>query len=240
MIVFYLFYMKSGTLGSIYGKTNIIVYVIKDLFGMCNEVIVTPAVNKPAWFIGTVVIFYIIAPILIFIVNKIKQYDFILLMLSFVPWILFLFGIKIGQTTDSTLYYLTAFILGMLLAKHRLLDVAVKEVNKPTFVVIVLFAALLIAVARLLLGIVLDVVFALNLVLLSVIIYKRVKIVDIVVKYIGKVELFIYLLHGFTLVFFTYHISNPVLLRIIAVTSVIILATIFNYAHNTIKKRVMT
>ena len=239
MIAYYLFYFKSGTLGSVYGKTNTVGYVIKDLFGMCNEGIVTPAINKPAWFIGTVVIFYIIAPVLVLIVNKIKQYDFFILILSFIPWILFLFGIKVGETTDSTLYYLVAFILGILLAKHHLLDVAVNKIKKPWFVVAVVLATLLTASARLLAGIMLDVAFAMCLVLLFIIIYKRLAIVDTVISYMGKIELFIYLLHGFTLTFFMYHISNPILLRIAAVISVIIVATIFNYVFNIIKKRVM-
>lgn len=240
MIVYYLFYLKSGTLGSVYGKTNTVAYAIKDLFGMCNEGIVTPAINKPAWFIGTVVIFYIISPIIVFIVNKIKQYDILLLMISFVPWILFLFGITIGETTDSTIYYLVAFVLGILLAKHHLLDKILSKVNKPWFVATVILATLLTAAARLLTGMVVDVAFAMSLILLFVIVYKRITIVDKVISYMGKIELFIYLLHGFTLVFFMYHISNPILLRVIAVASVIIIATIFNYVFNIIKKRVVT
>ena len=239
MIVYYLFYLKSGTLGSVYGKTNTVVYVIKDLLGMCNEGIVTPTINKPTWFIGTVVIFYIIAPILVLVVNKIRQYDVLLLALSFIPWILFLFGIRIGETTDSTLYYLVAFVLGIILAKHHLLDTTVSMIKKPWFVVVVVLATLLTMVARILSGIVLDAVFATSLILLFMIIYKRISIVDIVISYLGKVELFIYLLHGFTLIFFMYHISNSILLRVAAVASVIILATIFNYVFNIIKKRVI-
>ncbi len=185
--------LREGSLLAIY-KNDVMVSFFKDIFGLCHFGKPSNSLNLSSWFIGTIIIFYISFPILYWLMNSLKKLDWIIVIFSAVPTILFAFNIKI-YNFDSIVYYIFAFTLGMLVAKRSILDyIADYKVTWIRFILIGIFFVIC-CLLRLVWGLAFDTLFALTSIVFFTIVFKKIDIVDKIFLFLGKREMFIYLFH---------------------------------------------
>ena len=128
------------------GIKSIIKCVI-DILGIAG-LAGTRTVIGVGWFMSAIVVYYILFPVLFWVCKKI---GILAVALSYIPWIIYLILPGTPFHTDSWLFYLSAFMLGIVLVQKNYLDNLKEKAGVLpliiSFVVLVLAAALRIAIA---------------------------------------------------------------------------------------------
>lgn len=234
-LIYTLIYM--GSIDVVY-KKSIVVSFIKDCFGLCHIGYPTNSLNGVSWFIGAILIFYICFPLLFWTIKKLKNFDWILVLLSAISLILYAFGIEL-YLYDSIVYYAFAFVLGMFIAKRQLFDFFVNyKLNSPK-VILMAMVFVLSCIIRLVVGLVFDTLFAVIVIIVLITIFQKNKIIDKVSIFFGKEELFIYLFHTTVLSFVGIYFGwmNKWISRLVAFAGTIIIAFVFTKVYKNIKNR---
>ncbi len=187
------FHEKS--LKEIYGG-NVVFSVIKDIFGCSHVGPITKSIMPISWFIGSIIVFYLLFPILYKLMNKLGKYDFVLLIITFIPIALIEFGVSL-YIWDSIVYYLFSFVLGMFVEKRNIFDFFVRkkyEAFWKTFLIIalgtIIFGYLRITVRHLV-----DPICGFFYIVFLIFLVNKSKLLDRFLLFIGGIEFFIYLIH---------------------------------------------
>ncbi len=104
----------------------------------------TRTVIGVGWFMSATVVFYILFPVLCAICEKI---GLLAAVLAYIPWIIYMIKPEIPMHTDSWLFYLCAFVLGIVVAQKNYLD-KIKENKSPLVIVLTVLAVVLTAILR--------------------------------------------------------------------------------------------
>lgn len=170
MFVFcWLLYMLLGNkFANIYGTgMKSVLYFIKDFFGMHNFIIETPSINGSFWFMEAVILCYLLFP-LFYQVMKNKYLQYALLILTYVPWVVYMIHGQsaYGWHTDRELYYFFSFVVGMYLAKNDILNYLLRKMNqyKVAGFIISLVSLMITFVLRIYICLPVDPVFAVSII----------------------------------------------------------------------------
>lgn len=187
---------NSESLKKIYGD-NFTLSLIKDIFGCSHVGPITRSIMPISWFIGTILIFYLLFPLIYKLVIKLGKFDFILLIITFIPIALLgLFKINF-YTWDSIVYYMFSFILGMYIEKHDLFEFFVRKKYESfwkTFLVVAI-VTIIFGFLRVYFGQLVDPICGFMYIAFLIFIVNKIKILDKVLLFIGGIEFFIYLIH---------------------------------------------
>jgi len=145
-----LVWLACGTKpSSFYGTGPLaIVYMIKDMLGMSNLLIVTPTANGVWWYMEACFTSYMLFPLFMKIIDKGNSATIVLLIVSYLPWIWYFINAGWAWHTDREIYYFFSFILGMACARYGVFDrlVAYRH-SHPVLMMSITFAALLLSIA---------------------------------------------------------------------------------------------
>ena len=182
-------------LKDIYGG-NVTFSLVKDIFGCSHVGPITKSILPISWFIGTIIVFYLLFPILYKLINKLGKFDFVLLIITAIPIVLLGFKVSL-YTWDSIVYYMFSFVLGMFIEKRKIFDFFVRKKHEAfwkTFLIILLgtivFGYLRITVRHLV-----DPICGFFFIAFLVFLVNKSKILDKILLFIGGIEFFIYLIH---------------------------------------------
>lgn len=117
----YAWFTEGVTLADFYGfGFSGILHALADLTGI-GFFIGTPT-GATDWYLRAVLIFYILFPLLFFLLEKGKTLGKVLLLIvAYTPWIIYLIQNDINLETDNALFYLFSFMLGIVLSQSNLL-----------------------------------------------------------------------------------------------------------------------
>lgn len=127
---FMILYMLGDNILLRYGSGKIAVLkCIIDVFGI-SGLVKTPQILG-GWYYTTIVVYYLLYPLVDFIVKKIKLVSLAFFAMPWIPWMLkYIFEVesmKKDYNSDQWYYYLFSFAFGIYLSKNRVLD---KKVSK--------------------------------------------------------------------------------------------------------------
>lgn len=187
------FHEKS--LKDIYGG-NVTFSLVKDIFGCSHVGPITKSILPISWFIGTIIVFYILFPVLYKLINKLGKFDFILLIITAIPIILLGFRVSI-YTWDSIVYYLFSFVLGMFVEKRNIFDFFVRKKYEDFWKVFLLITlgTIVFSYLRITIRHIVDPICGFFFISFLIFFVNRVKLLDKFLLFIGGIEYFIYLIH---------------------------------------------
>ena len=121
-----------GSLIAVYGAPDSeaplrpLLFLLKDLLGLhdigYDVGLRTPTLNAGTWFLGALLLCYLLFPLLREAVRKGGiPAEAALLAVSFAPWIWYLAAGDLNTHTDREIFYVFPFCLGMVLSRHGLL-----------------------------------------------------------------------------------------------------------------------
>lgn len=127
LVVAVLLSLSGTTPASIYGEggVGLVGNMLLDVVGM-GELLRTPTLSGPWWYMSAAIIFYLLYPLLY---RGVKRFGVIFLGVCFLPWIAYLAIGDIGMHTDWFLFYIFSFSLGIFLSENEVL-VHVKRASK--------------------------------------------------------------------------------------------------------------
>lgn len=172
-------------------------YLIKDFLGLQNFLVVTPTLSGIYWYIECIFVCYLLFPVLNILFDKLKRFDFLLLVLTFIPWIYYLIKQDYMMHTDREIFYIFSFCLGIYLSKHQILNCLKKAVGKPWACVAAIAGVVVMAVLRLKLCLPVDGFFAVSIICVCIFTVNRIPdtFVGRIITAFGKCEFELYLLH---------------------------------------------
>ena len=134
---------KHFVFSNLYGKgiKSILLFVL-DLFGISH---LMGAIGLPTkatmgdWFVGAIMLFYIIFPIVYYLT---KKFCIIVLIISYIPWIVWLIFLNMREEpTNNILFYIFSFCIGIFFSQKNILT-HLKEKAFNTRIMIVSLASL--------------------------------------------------------------------------------------------------
>ena len=104
-----------------------LLWLLKDLLGLYDVGydigLRTPTLNAGTWFLGALLLCYLLFPLLLKAVRKGGiPAEIALLAASFAPWVWYLAAGDLNMHTDREIFYVFPFCLGMVLSRHGLLS----------------------------------------------------------------------------------------------------------------------
>lgn len=192
-------YIVQGILpAQIYGSGfSGVFYGIKDFLGLQNFLVVTPTLSGIYWYIECIFVCYLLFPILNILFDKLKKYDFLLLAVSFLPWVYYMVKQDYGMHTDRECFYIFSFCIGIYLSRHQILN-RLKEVSKKVWAVAAVSAGVAaMGILRLNLCLPADGFFAVSIICFCICTINRIPdtFVGRIITAFGKCEFELYLLH---------------------------------------------
>ena len=194
-------------LGFIFGRDPIDIYgfgirgifnFLIDFTGLAN-IFCTPTMNGTWWYMGVVIILYIMFPIFF---KMIKKSPYVSLAAAFAVCI---FGTAAGRWYHALLAWIFPFVAGIYLAQSGLLDKTVNLKHKGYVATISLVSAILITVARYAVsGFVLriDTFFALAIIIFTVSFLSYIKYAGSLLEFIGIHSANIFMMHTFIYLYY--------------------------------------
>lgn len=95
-----------------------LINILLDVFGVAR-LFKTPTVIATGWYMSAIIIFYLLFPILYRACKKIRL---AIVVISYIPWIVYLYKNDISMHTDWWLFYVYAFVIGILLVQFNVLN----------------------------------------------------------------------------------------------------------------------
>lgn len=171
--------------------------MIKDALGLQNFLVVTPTLCGVYWYIECIFVCYLLFPVFNFLFDRLKKADFILPVLTFIPWIYYLVKQDYMMHTDRELFYLFAFCVGMYLSRHNCLNRLKENAKKPWAVIVTVVGVAVMAVVRLKICLPADSFFAVSIICVCICTINRIPKSSIgrIVSGFGACEFELYLLH---------------------------------------------
>lgn len=180
---------------SIYGNGLFLgVFLIKDMLGLASEFVNTPTLCGAWWYLGTAICCYVVAPLFYAVISKGKFANCILLLIVYVPWLVYLVSGDPNMHTDRELFYFFAFVLGMtafnrgLFAKYLNCQCAFK-------VPLVCLVLLGLVAVRFKLNLAVDSFIAFSLILLMTQVAREDSVLGDIFNYLGESSGHVYMIH---------------------------------------------
>lgn len=143
------------------------------------------------WFISAIIILYIIFPVIYRLVFKFK---FVVIVVSFLPWIFRPFINSLGFKTDGPLFCILAFSTGILFAQEDVLDM-IKAYTKIKYKLLSIGITILLFSLRTIFSLFIDYFFAISLILFCTLVLSDIKKLNKVLVLFGKNSSNIWLSH---------------------------------------------
>lgn len=176
-----------------------VLYLIKDFLGLQNFLIVTPSLCGLYWYIECIFVCYLIFPALNILFDKLKKWDVLLLVLTFMPWVYYLVKQDYMMHTDRELFYIFSFCIGMYLSKHQILNrwKETAETHKFWLAAVPVAGCAVLALLRLKICLPMDGFFAVSIICACIFTINRIPetFVGRMITVFGKCEFELYLLH---------------------------------------------
>lgn len=162
-------FLQGSSLIDIYGagKQGIINFIF-DSVGI-GDLFNTP-VYIGGWYLSAIIVFYALFPLLNYLIKKI---GWLTLVLSYLPWIYYIYKNDINMHTDWWLFYLFSFVIGIFLSQKQILIKLKKIYNGKKGILGVVVFFIVAVVARVFLTLPMDSLLAISVVLGEVFILSR-------------------------------------------------------------------
>lgn len=195
---FWFIYVLFVSLGFCFGRNPIEIYESNIFYGLIDfmglaSVFHTPTMNATWWFMGLIIILYLVYPLLHKLLIKYPEAllltSFFILLLYFIPQLV---NLRI---------YLFSFVLAMYISYYNAFSKLSLKLNKPIecYYVIFLFFAIFLLMKRMIFinGAEIDGLFALSIVLISFFIFSKIPVLNNVLELFGKYSGSIFMFHTF-------------------------------------------
>lgn len=181
---------EGNSISSLYGSgIEGIVFFIADFLGVAALFKSTALIG--AWYLTTIIFFYIIFPLLYYVVNKIGVF---ILLLAYVPWIYYIIESNANLHTDWWLFYIFSFLLGIYLSNENILNRLYKiSYEKGLIISIVVF--LVSVILRLYITLPIDPFLSVSIIVLEIFVFSKIRLVAAFLKECGIQSANIWLIH---------------------------------------------
>lgn len=181
---------EGNSISSLYGSgIEGIVFFIADFLGVAALFKSTALIG--AWYLTTIIFFYIIFPLLYYVVNKIGVF---ILLLAYVPWIYYIIESNANLHTDWWLFYIFSFLLGIYLSNKNILNRLYKiSYEKGLIISIVVF--LVSVILRLYITLPIDPFLSVSIIVLEIFVFSKIRLVAAFLKECGIQSANIWLIH---------------------------------------------
>lgn len=184
--------------GGILGVRNFLL----DFFGV-RALIYSPTLNNTWWYIEAALVFYMLYPVLLYLVKKLPV---ILLIVTSIPVILASGGVIWEPliTTDRELFYIMPFVIGMLFSEYHVLNriVAYSEKRRWIFAAGAIIFCITSALLRTMAPMITDVIYAISIIFLGIAVCNVAGKVKNIFAFLGECSMDIYLIHSFIYYYF--------------------------------------
>lgn len=174
---------------------------IIDFMGLAN-IFGTPTMNATWWYMGAIIILYLMFP---FLVSAVKKNCHISLTISAA---ICFFGEITGRWYHAVLAWIFPFVTGIYLAQKGVLDKIANTKYKYRVSIISLICIFGLAVLRCIfdvLSIKIDTVFGLSIIIFSLAFLSNIKYINIILEFIGVHSANIFMMHTF---FYSYYFKD--------------------------------
>ena len=184
-------FLQGQKLSDIYGPgMDGLGKMMIDMLGL-GLIFGTP-VYVGTWYISTIVVLYAIFPILFYLQKKL---GWIMLVLTYSPWIYYLIKQDVDMHTDWGLFYVFSFVVGIFLSQRSLLDEQKKKGYslKKTIFAIVLF--LVAFITRAFITLPADPLLAFAIIEMEILVLSKISFVSAFLRKFGEHSANIFYLH---------------------------------------------
>jgi len=195
----FLYFIQGYTFQGVYGNGwSAIWFFVKDIAGLANLIIQTPTLCGQWWFIEATFCFYLIFPLLLWIIKKGKIPAIVLCIVTYAPWMIYQWNQGWSWHTDRELFYLFSFVIGMIFAYYNAFEQVMERIRekkaKMTLAIVMSFC--LIFVARAKWCLIVDPFLSTSVIALSLLLYDMAPTIQKVFCSLGKLSADIYLIHA--------------------------------------------
>lgn len=145
------------------------------------------------WFLSAIVGLYILFPLLYFLV---KKFGIPVLVILFLPWVIYMYKGDINMHTDSIVFYTFTFAFGIFLYKHNVLD-RLKQIKKIHIIVLLTLLLPICFVLRLIITLPFDTFLAFSIIIVEATWLWRLKTLSKFLNLFGVNSANIWLMHYF-------------------------------------------
>lgn len=146
------------------------------------------------WYLSAIIVFYFLFP---FLYKLALKFNYYFLIVAFIPWVQYIIGVCTGSETDSFIFYIFSFVLGIILATRGMLD-SLKTKKCNYLEKILVFALLFICIfLRGYFPLLIDPFIAILLIMVEIVFVCKVDLLSKVLLFLGVCSADIWLLHGF-------------------------------------------
>ncbi|WP_138378477.1 acyltransferase family protein [Collinsella bouchesdurhonensis] len=180
---------------SVYGKGfGFLLFLVKDMFGLASEFFSSPTLCGAWWYLGAAICCYVLAPLFYMVISRGKLANCILLLIAYMPWLVYFIVGDPNMHTDREFFYIFAFVLGMTACKRGLFVkfLECRNIYKYPLACIVLLG---LGVTRFKLNLMVDSFIAFCLILLMTQIAREDSLLGRFFKYLGESSGNIYMFH---------------------------------------------
>ena len=180
---------------SVYGKGfGFLLFLVKDMFGLASEFFSSPTLCGAWWYLGAAICCYVLAPLFYMVISRGKLANCILLLIAYMPWLVYFIVGDPNMHTDREFFYIFAFVLGMTACKRGLFVkfLESRSIYKYPLACIVLLG---LGVTRFKLNLMVDSFIAFCLILLMTQIAREDSLLGRFFKYLGESSGNIYMFH---------------------------------------------
>lgn len=191
-------WIRGITPWQVYGIGGQGVYhMVKDFLGLQNFLVETPTLCGLYWYIECILVCYLIFPVLNYLFDKLKKWNFLLLIVAFIPWIYYQMKLDYMMHTDRELFYIFSFCVGIYLSKHGILNRLKEKSAKPWAVLVTVVGVVAMAVLRLKICLPADGFFAVAIICVCICTINRIPktFIGRIISGFGSCEFELYLLH---------------------------------------------
>lgn len=193
------------------GNVPFVAQLIIDIFGLSKIFGTNSFIG--GWFLTAIIIMYFIFPLVNYLIRRFK---IIFVLILYLPWVYYLICNDITMKTDSVIFYLCDFALGIYLYEYNILDKLVSY-RKRFMILISLFIMFLAVFLRLIFTLPLDIFVAFSIILVEIFAIRKINLLNDLLILFGKNSANIWLLHSLiTMLLITYFSFSPVKLLLVA------------------------
>ena len=179
---------KHFVFSNLYGKgiKSILLFVL-DLFGISHLV---GAIGLPTkatmgdWFVGAIVLFYIIFSIVYYLT---KKFCIIVLIISYTPWIVWLIFLNMREEpTNNILFYIFSFCIGIFFSQKNILTHLKGKAFNTRIMIVSLASLFVFIVLRLFITLPMDPFVAVSIIMFSITFVDKTKVTKKVLTIFGE------------------------------------------------------
>lgn len=190
LIALCIMFSEGNSISTLYGKgIEGMLFFVVDFMGLATIFKSTALIG--AWYLTTIIIFYVFYPIFYYFVKKL---GIIILFLTYLPWICYLVIGNVDMHTDWWGFYLFSFLLGLYLSYKKVLN-RLYKINGLKGFFIALINFIIFVILRLYLTLPIDPLLSFSIILLEIFVLSRFNFITGFLKSLGEQSANIWLIH---------------------------------------------